>query len=136
MSSRSSQSKAKMIAGVGLLCLAVGYALSPIVPIIMKIWTTSYGLTSAGWACLMFAFFYWLVDLRGRREWTLPLVVIGSNAVFIYMFSSIVPLPDWVSIFTRGMAANVAPLANAAVVLLVEWLILFWMYRNRILIKA
>jgi predicted acyltransferase len=139
MSARSKQSKAKMIAGMSFFCLAAGYALSPIIPVIMKIWTTSYGLMSAGWACLLFFIFYWAIDVRGYRKWTLPLGVIGSNAVFIYMFSSIVPLRDWVAIFTKAMggtAAHLEPLIRAAVVLLVEWLMLFWMYRNRIFIKA
>ena len=139
MSPRSKESKAKMIAGASFFCLAAGYALSPIIPVIMKIWTTSYGLMSAGWACLLFFIFYWTIDLRGYRKWTLPLVVIGSNAVFIYMFSSIVPLHHWVAIFTKAMggtAAHLEPLVRAAVVLLVEWLILFWMYRNKIFIKA
>ncbi len=139
MSARSKESKVKMIAGAGLLCLATGYAISPFVPIIMKIWTTSYGLVTAGWACLMFLLFYWAIDVRGHRGWTLPLVVIGSNAVFIYMFSSIVPLHNWVSIFTKGMvgtSGNLGPLLRAVVVLAVEWLMLFWMYRNKIFIKA
>jgi hypothetical protein len=65
--------------------------------------------------------------------------VIGSNAVFIYMFASIVPLHDWVSIFTRGMvgtSGHLELLLRAVVVLAVEWVMLFWMYRNKILIKA
>jgi predicted acyltransferase len=137
MSARSKENKVKMIAGAGFLCLAVGYALSPIIPIIMKIWTTTYGLATAGWACLMFLLFYWFVDVRGHREWTLPFVVIGSNAVFIYMFSSIVPLEQWVGIFTHAMVGSAGePLVRAIVVLVVEWLMLFWMYRNKIFIKA
>ena len=139
MSARSKESKAKMIAGAGFLCLAAGYALSPIVPVIMKIWTTSYGLVSAGWACLAYLLFYWAIDVRGRRKWSLPLVVIGSNAVFIYMFASIVPLRHWVSIFTQGMvgtSGHLEPLLRAVAVLVVEWLMLFWMYRNKVLIKA
>jgi predicted acyltransferase len=139
MSARSKESKVKMIAGAGFLCLAAGYALSPIVPVIMKIWTTSYGLVTAGWACLMFLLFYWAIDVRGHRKWCLPFVVIGSNAVFIYMFASIVPLRHWVSIFTPGMvgtSGHLEPLLQAVVVLVVEWLMLFWMYRNKILIKA
>ncbi|MGD0225957.1 MAG: hypothetical protein ABSF71_26800 [Terriglobia bacterium] len=139
MSARSKETKVKMIAGAGFLCLAAGYALSPIIPIIMKIWTTSYGLATAGWACLMFLLFYWTVDVRGYRGWTLPFVVIGSNAVFIYMFASIVPLREWVSIFTRGMvgtAPHLELLVRAAIVLVVQWLMLFWMYRRKIFIKA
>jgi len=139
LSARSKASKAKMIGGAGVVCLAVGYALSPIVPVIMKIWTTSYGLVSAGWACLMFLLFYWFIDVRGHRKGTLAFVVIGSNAVFIYMFASIMPLNDWVSIFTKSMAGasgHLEPLLRAVVVLVVEWLMLFWMYRNKIFIKA
>ncbi len=139
MSTRSKESKVKMIAGAGFLCLAAGYALSPIVPVIMKIWTTSYGLVSAGWACLTFLLFYWAIDVRGHQKWSLPLVVIGSNAVFIYMFASIVPLRHWVSIFTQGMvgtSGHLEPLLRAVAVLVVEWLMLFWMYRNKILIRA
>jgi len=139
MSARSKEEKVKMIAGAGLFCLVAGYALSPLVPIIMKIWTTSYGLASAGWACLMFLFFYWVVDVRGYRKWSMLLIPIGANAVFIYMFASIVPLPQWVDICTQGLAGpmgNVEPVLRAFVVLVVEWLMLFWMYRNKILIKA
>jgi predicted acyltransferase len=139
MSGRAKVTKAKMLGGAGLLCLAVGYGLSPGVPIIMKIWTTSYGLVSAGWACLMLWLFYWVIDVRGYKKWTLVFTVIGSNAVFIYMFASIVPLHHWVSIFTQSATAPSAygePLLRAVVVLVVEWLMLFWMYRNRILIKA
>jgi predicted acyltransferase len=139
MSARSKQSKAKMITGAGLLCLAAGYALSPFVPVIMKIWTTSYGLVSAGWACLMFLLFYWVIDVRGHRKGSLLFVMIGNNAVFIYMFASIVPLRQWVSIFTKSLAGtsgHLEPLLGAVVVLVVEWLMLLWMYRNKIFIKA
>ena len=128
-----------MIAGAGLFCLAAGYALGLRVPVIMKIWTTSYGLVSAGWACLMFLLFYWFIDVRGHRKGTLLFVAIGSNAVFIYMVASVVPLHEWVGIFTRSMvepSGHLEPLLRAVVVLVVEWAMLLWMYRNRIFIKA
>jgi predicted acyltransferase len=139
LSARSKQSKVKLIGGAGLLCLALGFAISPVVPVIMKIWTTSYGLLTAGWACLIFLLFYWVIDVRGHRSWSLPFVVIGSNAVFIYMFASLIPLGDWVRIFTGGMAGEwtrLEPLTRAVLVLTVEWLILFWMYKRKIYIKA
>jgi predicted acyltransferase len=139
MSSRSQVSKMKMMGGVGLACLVAGFALSPVVPIIMKIWTTSYGLVSAGWACLMLVFFYWFIDVRGYRKGSLLFVVIGANAVYIYMFSSLMPLGRWASIFTRsmvGVSGHFEPLLRAALIMGVEWLMLFWMYRRKILIKA
>jgi predicted acyltransferase len=139
MSARSKESKVKMIAGAGILCLAMGYALSLVVPIVFKLVTASFVLVSAGWACLMLLLFYWVIDVRGYRRWTLPLVVIGCNSIFIYMFPSFVPLGHTVSIFTTDLAATsgqLEPLLRDVIVLVVQWLILFWMYRNKIIIKV
>jgi predicted acyltransferase len=139
MSARSKQSKAKFLAGVGLACLTIGFSISPLVPIVMKMWTTSYGLISAGWACLMLLAFYWLVDIRGYRKWVFPLTVIGMNAIFIYMFTSLVHVGPIVGVFTMGFV-EVFPKAGLLLqqlaVLLVEWLILFWMYKRNIFVKA
>ena len=56
------------------------------------------------------------------------------------MFSSIVPLHNWASIFTKdlvtGASSCLEPLLRAIVILAVEWLMLFWMYRNKVFIKA
>ena len=139
MSARSKAGKVKIIAGAGLLCLAVGYAISPLVPVIFKLITASFVLVSAGWASLMFLLFYWAVDVCGYRKWTLPLVVIGANSIFIYMFGSFVRLDHVVGIFTRAMAGTsgrLEPLLQAVVVLVVQWLMLFWMHRRKILIRV
>ena len=139
MSSRSKETKAKFIGGIGILCITTGYAISPFVPVVMKMWTTSYGLMSAGWACLMFLVFYWLIDIRGYRKWAFPLTVIGMNAIFIYIFSSLIHLGPIVDVFTQGIAnvlPNSALLFQQVAILAVEWLILFWMYKRRLFIKA
>jgi len=139
MSSRSKSAKARIIALVGAGGVALGWILSPFIPVIMKMWTTSYGVMSAGWACLMFAFFLWLIDVRGHQQWTLPLVVIGMNAVFIYMFMSTISVGDILDNFTRPIAAKLGSggeLFSSLAVLLFAWLLLFWMYRRKIFIKA
>jgi predicted acyltransferase len=139
LSTQSKQSKARMIGGLGVLLLVLGYALSPVIPIVMKMWTTTYGLASAGWACLMFLLFFWFVDMRGYRKWTLLFVVIGVNPIFIYMATSILPIHELVRIFTNPVAGDLGAggaAINALSILLVEWLVLFWMYKRRILIKA
>lgn len=139
MSARSKESKARFIGGIGLGCIAIGYAISPVVPVVMKMWTTSYGLVSAGWACLMLLFFYWLIDIRGYRKWAFFLTVIGMNAIFIYMFSSLIHLGAIVNVFTQWIARvlpNSGLLFQQVGILAVEWLILFWMYQRRIFPKA
>jgi predicted acyltransferase len=124
---------------LGILLLILGFGLSPIIPIEMKMWTTTYGLASAGCACLMFLLFYWLVDIRGYRKWTLFFVVIGMNPIFIYMTTSILPIEKLVGAFTNGIAGHLGsagPAFNALWVFVVEWAVLFWMYKRKIFIKA
>jgi predicted acyltransferase len=139
MSSRSSSYKMKVVAATGAAAVILGFALDPVIPIVMKIWTTSYGLASAGWACLMFLFFYWIVDVRGPRRWAFPFVVIGMNAVAIYMSQSIVPWAGIVGIFASSLQStlgSLTPLLQAIVTLLVEWLVLYWMYRRKLFLTA
>jgi predicted acyltransferase len=139
MTSRSTASKMKIIGLVGLSGVVLGWALNPVIPIVMKIWTTSYGLASAGFACLMFLVFYWLIDVRGYQKLAVPFVVIGMNAVAIYMSESIIPWSKTVAIFTHpltGILGSVTPLIQAIAVLTVEWLVLYWMYKRKIFLTA
>jgi predicted acyltransferase len=139
MTGRSAAYKMKIIGLIGISCVTLGWALNPVVPIIMKLWTTSYGLASAGWACLMFLFFYSVIDVRGYRTWAFPFVIFGMNAVAIYMSQSIIPWHKTVAIFTTPMKSTVGsfePLLEAIIVLGIEWLVLYWMYERRIFLTA
>lgn len=139
MSSRSKPAKAKIIAAAGVSGIALGWILSPFIPVVMKMWTTSYGVMTAGWACLVFALFFWFIDVQGNKGWTLPLVVIGMNAIFIYMFMSIIPIGRIVGVFSSPIAArlgSLGPLFSALSVFAVAWLLLLWMYKRNIFIKA
>jgi predicted acyltransferase len=139
MTDRGAASKVKIIALVGVSGVVLGWSLNPVIPIVMKIWTTTYGLASAGFACLMFLVFYWLIDVRGYRKLAFPFLVIGMNAVAIYMSESIIPWSKTVSIFTQPLAGTLGsftPLFHASAVLTVEWLVLYWMYRRKIFLTA
>ncbi len=128
-----------MIIGLtGLGCLAAGLALSPFIPVIMKLWTASYGLMSAGWACMLFLAFYWTIDVLGYRAWTLPLTVIGVNALAAYLGPHFMNLPRITNPFMKPLAAGAGtfgPLLLAGGPLLVGWLVLFWMYRRKIFLR-
>jgi len=136
MSNRPKWDKLRIIAVTGACCVVLGAALNPVIPVVMKLWTTSYGILTAGWACLMFALFYWVIDVRGFRRWAFPFAVIGMNAVAVYMAGTLFPLNHIVGIFTRGVSANLEVLVRAIVVLAVEWGILYWMYRRKIFLRA
>ncbi len=131
--------KMAVIAGTGVGGLVVGYTLSFFVPIVMKMWTTSYGVLSASWSALMFLLFYWVVDVLGYRKWAFVFVVIGMNALAVYLCNTVTRLNEIVAIFTRGPAAamgSIGPLFAALAFFAVEWGILYWMYKRRIFLSA
>ena len=139
MTSRSKGSKAKIIGGMGVMFIVIGLGLSPVIPIEMKMWTTSYGLASAGVACLEFLFFFWLVDIAGHRKWSVIFTPFGMNAIFIYMLTSLVSISAMTDVFTHPIAVHLGRaglLFEAIGTLGIEWLILFWMSRRKIFIKA
>jgi predicted acyltransferase len=133
------QRKMMIIGTTGLCGLVIGYATSLFVPVVMKMWTTSYGILSASWSCLMFLFFYWLVDVLGYRKWAFVFVVIGMNALAVYLCNTVTRLHEIVGIFTRGPAAAmgpVGPLFAALAFFAVEWSILHWMYKRKLFLTA
>ncbi len=139
MTDKTPQKKLLTITAIGFSCVIAGLALNPIIPMIMKLWTSSYGLASAGWSCLLFGLFYWIIDIRGASRWAFPFVVIGMNALAVYMGRTLVPLDRIVSIFSEGIAQNLGifgSLFEAIAVLIIEWLILYWMYKRKIFLTA
>lgn len=54
-----------------------------------KIWTSSYVLLTAGLATHLLAMCYWLMDVHAYRRWGWPFVVFGSNAITVYVASSL-----------------------------------------------
>lgn len=130
--------KLKVFALTGLGCLAAGYGISPVVPIIMKLWTSSYGLVATGWACLLFSGFYWVIDLRGWRGWEFPLAVIGMNALAAYLMGAIIPVSRIMGIFTKPLMPALGafgPVVSTGAVFGAGWLILFWFYRRKIFLR-
>jgi predicted acyltransferase len=138
-SNRTPNSKAKIIGVIGVAGLLLGYTLSQFVPVVMKMWTTSYGILTAAWASLMFLMFYWVIDVLGHRTWAFPLGVIGMNALAIYLADTVTRLPQVIHILAAGVAkaaGSFGPLIEAVCLILTEWLILYWMYRRKLFLTA
>ena len=134
---RSAQLKILALAMVG--GFAGGLALSPLIPIIRRIWTASFALYSAGWVLAMFLALYLIIEVGGYRKWAFPLMVAGSNAIFIYSLDLV--LHHWldgaVATFTGRFtfAGTLAPVAQSCAVLLVMWSMCYWLYRNNIFLR-
>ncbi len=100
---RSGLSQAKkvlILLAVGAGGLVVGWAISggdawvPVsfntaVPMIKRLWTSSFAIFAAGWTCLFLAFFYLVIDVWQFKAWSFPLVVVGMNSIAMYVAASL-----------------------------------------------
>lgn len=77
--------------------------------------------------------------MAGYKKWCIIFTPIGMNAVFIYMATSLISFRTGTEVFTHPIAVHLGrggDLFDALGALSVEWLILFWMMKRKILIKA
>ena len=142
-----------MIAGV--FSLVAGWLWSFNFPLNKALWTSSYVLFTSGLAACILGVFYWLIDLKGYKWFTTPFVVYGVNAITVYFLSTILAklfnfikvkaadgtvlsLKSW--IFQSYFSANFSPLNASlawALCFVLFWLvILWWMYRRKLIIKV
>jgi predicted acyltransferase len=107
-------------------------------PVIKHLWTSSFVLYSAGWCFLLLALFYLIIDVLGFKRWAFGFVVIGMNAIAVYMATHVFNFRNIGDIFVGGLEKWTGPwfgLIQAVAGFAVVWLILFWMYRKRTFIK-
>jgi predicted acyltransferase len=134
--------KGLVAAGVALTLAGLVFQWLHIVPIVKRIWTSSYTLYSGGLVVLMLAGFYALMEWRGWKRWAFPLLVIGANSIAIYVMSG--TLEHFISaalVRHLGTAPFAIlgppfePVLRGVGVLIVFWLILYWMYRRKIFLR-
>ncbi|HUS20084.1 MAG TPA: hypothetical protein VMZ25_10580, partial [Terriglobales bacterium] len=81
------QNKLKVLGIGGAVAVVVGLALHPLFPINKALWTSSYVIFTAGYAMLLLAACYWLIDVKKWRTWSKPFLVFGMNAILIFTAS-------------------------------------------------
>jgi predicted acyltransferase len=132
--------KVLLMTAVGLGCLAGGWAWAEWLdfPIIKHIWTSSMVLWAAGWSYLLLAFFFLVIDVVGFRRWAFPFIVIGMNAITIYVASFFVPFRSIAQSLIGGLARHLGTAGPALVELtsvLLVWMLLYHLYRQKIFLR-
>jgi predicted acyltransferase len=154
-SDRPPGSKSAGLVLAGMAGILVGYLWSVVFPINKNLWTSSYVMFTAGVAALLLGAGYWMIDVRGWRSWTRPFVVLGSNAITLFVVSGLlaktlgvigVESADgppialgrylYVTVFAPFAAPRNASLLYAIANLAVLFALLAWMSRRRIFLRV
>ena len=141
---RTPAAKFRWLAAAGLAALTTGalWDFSGLCPMVKRIWTPSFAIFSAGWALLLLALFYAVIDWRRHRRWAFFCVVAGMNSIALYCMSML--LKPWIRerlklhlgqhVFEM-FGATYAAMVEMTFILLVLWLTAFWMYRRKIFLR-
>lgn len=143
--SLTNRQKLRWLVGLGLAGLALGLLLdvTGICPNVKRIWTPSWVLFSGGWCFLLLGLFYALTDVWKVQKPFFVLKIIGMNSILAYVLAETLP-----GFWSRALhthlgqgydqlfGAAYAPLVNGLLVLTIEWLILWWMYRRKLFLRV
>lgn len=133
MQPRTPMHKLRGLVLAGVASLAIGFAWAPLFPVIKNLWTSSYVMITAGWSLLLVACFYFVIDIQGARRWAFPFVVIGMNAITIYVAQEFINFADISKFFLGGVASLVGgagPVVLALGAIAVRWIALRYLHRN------
>lgn len=80
--------KVLCLLGAGVASVALGWLWSLEMPVIKKIWTSSYVLVAGGYSAILLGVFYWIVDVKKKTWWCQPFIWIGMNPITLYLTSN------------------------------------------------
>ncbi len=131
-----------IITGLALIAFGILLHVTGINPVVKRIWTPAWTIFSGGICFLFLAFFFCVIDIAGKKKWSFFLMVIGMNSIAAYCIAdgglkNVIHESLYIHLgqdFDKGFGAY-ATLVAGGLVLFIEWMILFWMYKKKIFIK-
>lgn len=125
---------------VGGCLLAIGLLWGLFFPINKYLWTSSFVCTVGGISAILFAVFYYIVDVKECRGWTLFFTVIGTNSITIYLAQVFINFTFTANAIFGGFIGlfpeTAQPLLGAIAYIAVCWGFLYFLYRQRIFLKV
>lgn len=135
----SAWKKVLLLAVAGGACVVAGNEWGHVFPIIKNLWTSSFVLVAGGWSLLLLALFYGIIDGLGFRMWAFFFVVIGANAITIYVGQHIIDFHHIADFFVGGMvkyAGTFGAVLPWIAVVAAKWLFLLYLYRRRLFLRV
>ena len=133
--------KVAVLVIAGVTGVVLGYAWGMQFPVIKKLWTSSYVLVAGGYSAILMGVFYLILDIWEWRGWATMFVWIGTNAIALYMLSSLV---DFTALAHRYLGGSVGeavlgdylPFVCQAMGVAILVLVARFLYRRQVFIRA
>jgi predicted acyltransferase len=146
----SSRQRTGWLAAAGILLFVSGAAWGAVFPVNKQLWTSSYVMLTAGAGAVILAACMVLIEVRGMDAWAKPFVVLGNNALALFVVSGLLGKLFIIikvggtslqqAIYERGFAWLGTP-PNASLLYSLAFLVLMFvmcdvLYRRRVFLRA
>jgi predicted acyltransferase len=135
---------------MGLCGLVIGILWDFWFPINKQIWTSSYVMFTTGWALLLLAFCFELIEVRKSDRWSKPFEIMGLNAIFAFVGSVLLikicvktnigdkTTYEWLyqNLFASWLGELNGSLILSLITLLFWWFVVYLMYQKRWFLKV
>jgi len=108
-------------------------------PLNKKLASTSFTLLVCGLSSLLLGLFYWIIDVRGYRRWAFVFVVVGMNSITIYLAARYIDFKKLAAVFVGELSEPLGtayPVVLACAAAIIQWLLLYYLYRHKVFIRV
>ena len=109
-------------------------------PINKNLWTSSFVLNVGGYSLILLAVFYFIIDIKGYKNWAFFFKVIGMNSILIYMSEHFVNWGYTTDMLFRWLGQLVGNPYNIVVMaicfVLVKWYFLYFLYKEKVFLRV
>lgn len=137
----------------GTVLLFAGLLLHYGFPINKKLWSSSFVLTTCGMGSLLLGLLVYLIDIRGKKRWSVFFESFGVNPMFVYVLGALLSIIAgnllidrngtvlsvktflYTNVFQPLLGDYPGSLAFAIIFVAVCWLAGHYLYKKRIYIK-
>lgn len=124
----------------GLTGIITGLIWDFVFPINKHLWSSSFILLTSGLSFLLLVIFYWIIDVKNYKKWSFFFRVIGMNSLVIYLVMRFVDLNASSRLLFEGFYMHTPEkwheVFNALGSMVIVWLFLYFLYRNKIFVKV
>jgi predicted acyltransferase len=134
------QRKALLLAVAGVIFLGLAQLWNLDFPINKNLWTSSFVLQVGGLSLLFLSLFYYIIDVRGYKNWAFFFKVIGMNSILIYMSGLFIDWEYTTNAFFKWLGQLVGDPYNIVVMaicyVMIKWIFLYFMYKKKIFLRV
>lgn len=132
--------KALYMALSGLIALVIAQVWNLDFPINKNLWSSSFVMQTVGLSLLLFALFYYVIDVLKYNQWTLFFQVIGMNSILIYISNKFIDWDYTVNAFFKWLEQLVGEpysvLVIAVAIVIVKWVFLKFLYNKKVFLRV